>query len=139
MLSTCLRSFRQEKAMYLAEEADIGMGVKEQIGEAKDRLVSVGAKAVLNHKIAKFGECTSLQLDSDTKTVRATLSLLEESQPLQVDIDGYVLYERNGMGYLRVESFHVSKAWLNELAKALLVGVEVRLPRAVFDFLWHLL
>lgn len=117
----------------------MSMGVKEQIGEAKDKLVAVGAKALLNHKIAKFGHCTSLQVDSGSKTIRATLSLLEENQPLQVDVEGYVLYERNGKGYMRVESLNLSKAWIKELAKALLVGVEVRLPRAVFDFLRHLL
>jgi len=117
----------------------MGMGVKGHIGEAKDKLVAVGAKALLNHKIAKFGYCTSLQVGSGSKTIRATLSLLEENQPLQVDVEGYVLYERNGKGYLRVESLSISRAWLNELAKALLMGVEVRLPRAVFDFLRHLL
>jgi hypothetical protein len=31
------------------------MGMKEQIGEAKDKLVAVSAKALLNHRIAKFG------------------------------------------------------------------------------------
>lgn len=125
------------KKGWVEEEKD--KSTRGWIGGAKDKLVSAGAKVAINHEISAFGQCTDLHIDTDAKTVQATLTLKEESLPMLVDVGGYTLYERNGKGYLRVESMKISKAWLNELAQSLLVGVEVRLPRAAYDLFKRLL
>lgn len=114
-------------------------GMKDLLGGAKDRLVSAGAKAYVNQKIAKVGEFTRLDIDTEAKSVRATLLFKGEVEPVEMTILGYALFELEGKCFARMESFESSRPWLTEIAKGLVVGTEFKISRTLYDSLKMLL
>lgn len=105
----------------------------------KDRLVSSGAKAFMNQKIANFGELTQLDVDTQARTVHATLFFKGEPEPVELHVADYFLYERDGKCFAQMGSFKSSKPWLTEAAKGLIVGMDLKISRKFYDTLKMLL
>lgn len=81
------------------------------IKAAKDAALSKLSKALVNtFGIAKYGTITSLRLDSTSKTIRISLTLKGESNPIDLEAH-YRLETQPESKFLIIETAQCSREW----------------------------
>lgn len=113
-------------------------GVKVAVGDfcygARDSVTGVVTPLLFNlveHKLNKFGNMTSLQVDSKNKTMRLELELKGEATPIVVNITRYHLSEKAGKSYLRMEGVQTSREWINLVMEEYLTRLELEVPKVL--------
>ena len=74
---------------------------------------------------------TSLQIDSNNKTIRIELELKGESAPITVNVGRYELSEEGGKTYLRLDGLRTSREWINVLLDEYLKDRRLEVPQVV--------
>ena len=69
----------------------------------------------INFKIRKVGHMLNIKIDPDNKSIKLSVLLLGEDEPLDVFIKSYELIEENNKSYIKISEIETSKTWLNIL------------------------
>lgn len=99
------------------------------LSSSKDRIVENLAQDVLNRSaLQPYGRLAVLTLNSQEKTIDATVELKGEREPVNIRFQDYELIQEDGVSYLVVRRVATSREWLTALANDFAVGRKFRLP-----------
>lgn len=101
------------------------------ISQARDLLAQSTLRAWLNSRFEQLGRMTSLQIDSQTKTLRFELELKGETQPLTVHVGRYQLIEQGEKTWLQLGQINTSREWLNALVASCFPEPQFEVPALV--------
>jgi hypothetical protein len=105
--------------------------ITNALGGVKDRATGASAKAYLNRKLQNFGEVTRVLIDSNEKTAQIEVVLKGEAAPIWLKVRSYQLSERNGEGFIRINSVEASREWIGLALTEYVVGREFPVPKVV--------
>lgn len=97
----------------------------------KDKAVQFALRTWFQLKCNKFGNMTSLQINSKIKTIQLDLELKGETSPIKISISRYELTEEGGKTYLCVGEIETSREWINVLLANYLKERRFEVPSAV--------
>ena len=93
-------------------------------------LVSAGISKValmwLNSEFGRYGMMQKLEIDNTTKTIRASVMLKGENEPIEISC-GYSIEQSK----LHLQDIKTSREWMTMLATEYLAKKEIALPPAV--------
>jgi len=107
------------------------MSLPRILSHAKDKVAQIGIRFWFRFKLKRLGNMTSLQIDSNNKTIRIELELKGESAPITVNIGRYELSEQGGKTYLRLDGIQTSREWINILLDQYLKRRSFEVPEVV--------
>jgi hypothetical protein len=89
----------------------------QALNNAKDRLISSGAKARLNKLIERYGTLLDLQLNTVDRSLSLTLHLKGEQTPVEIHLREYTLSIVDGRSVLIFDGrkIETSREWLTAL------------------------
>lgn len=79
-------------------------------------MLASAIKTTLNNFIKEFGKIEHMKLDTQTKSIEATLFLIGEREPLEVTISNYTLVQKDDGYYLQLQRIKTSKEWITKAA-----------------------
>ncbi len=82
----------------------------------KDSIISSLVKKLANHRLSDKYPGTTVEdftLDSQNKTISATLQMPEFDTPLTIKATGYQITEHNGKHFLEIDTIEKSQPWEN--------------------------
>lgn len=97
----------------------------------KDQAAQLAVRALFKLKFNAFGNMTSLQINSKTKTIQLDLELKGETTPIKIAISRYELTEEGGKTYLCLGEINTSREWINVLLANYLTDRRLEVPSAV--------
>jgi hypothetical protein len=94
-----------------------GLPGGQALNNAKDRLISSGAKARLNKLIERYGTLLDLQLNTVDRSLSLTLHLKGEQTPVEIHLREYTLSTVDGRSVLIFDGrkIETSREWLTAL------------------------
>jgi hypothetical protein len=94
-----------------------GLPGGQALNNAKDRLISSGAKARLNKLIERYGTLLDLQLNTVDRSLSLTLHLKGEQTPVEFHLREYTLSIVDGRSVLIFDGrkIETSREWLTAL------------------------
>lgn len=94
-----------------------GLPGGQALNNAKDRLISSGAKARLNKLIERYGTLLDLQLNTVDRSLSLTLHLKGEQTPVEIHLREYTLSIVDGRSLLIFDGrkIETSREWLTAL------------------------
>jgi hypothetical protein len=94
-----------------------GLPGGQALSNAKDRLISSGAKARLNKLIERYGTLLDLQLNTVDRSLSLTLHLKGEQTPVEIHLREYTLSIVDGRSLLIFDGrkIETSREWLTAL------------------------
>ncbi len=94
-----------------------GLPGGQALNNAKDRLISSGAKARLNKLIERYGTLLDLQLNTVDRSLSLTLQLKGEQTPVEIHLREYTLSIVDGRSVLIFDGrkIETSREWLTAL------------------------
>jgi ribosomal protein L22 len=95
---------------------------------AKDAISSRVGQAWMNKAFARYGEVQHLKIDSRRKTVEVSCLLEGETTPIAIRIENYVVESEAGKTFVRVNTIHCSRPWLQNLLTDLATRQRLELP-----------
>jgi len=98
--------------------------------QLKDRGVSFAARiiATLYLTTKGYGKMLKLDLDSKKKSLEAQIMLKGEKEPLEVKVNHYELFEKDGKYYLRLTGIRTSREWIDVLVASFIEGKAFEIP-----------
>lgn len=81
----------------------------------KDKALSAAVYVWFNNTRKSYGKMTDIHIDSANKSIRVTLELAGEIQPLEIEISPYEILQQDGGTFLRLGGIRTSRAWMNEV------------------------
>jgi hypothetical protein len=96
------------------------MSLRTLFNPAKDFALEVAVKLWFNQTHKRYGQMTSIQIDSTAKSIHLELELKGESAPLRIDVRRYELTTKAGETHLELGAIETSREWLNALLEDLL-------------------
>ena len=97
--------------------------------KTRDRLIEKTAPAVLNETVFRdYGEITSLEINSQDKTIHFEALMRGEKDPIRVEILRYEIVRRDGRAFFVTKEIGTSREWVTTLAQKELVDRPIPLP-----------
>ncbi|MBN2298746.1 MAG: hypothetical protein JXM72_09135 [Deltaproteobacteria bacterium] len=96
--------------------------LKDFAHKGKDLGISKALMALGESYIDRFGKILNLRLDSKNNEIHIEIMLRGESTPLEIHIKGYTIIEEGGEHFIAAEKIHVSREWINALAREYIQG-----------------
>ncbi len=97
----------------------------------KDKAVALSARALINRKIASFGEVTDVQIDIQRKTARLEVQLKGETDPISVEAGAYEVSVDGDQTFISFSQMRASREWLGIALNEYLSGRKFPVPSAV--------
>lgn len=72
-------------------------------------------KLWFNQTQKRYGNMTTIQIDSTAKTIHIELELKGEASPVQVDVKSYELSTDAGEAFIELGEIQTSREWINHL------------------------
>ena len=94
----------------------------------KNRAITTGLKVAINSKISKYGQITTLDLDTKSKSISMDLELLGESEVVSLTVDSYKIDINSTRSEITLYGIHTNKEWLDMLASDFIVGKTFTIP-----------
>src|SRR5206468_10482200 len=108
--------------------------------KTRDRLIEKTAPAVLNETVFRdYGEITSLEIDSQDKSIHFEALLRGEKDPIRVEIQRYEIVKQDGGVFFVTKEIRTSRDWVTTLARKELVDRPIPLPANISGLLTRLL
>lgn len=83
-----------------------------------NRFALAAARQTINSTYLKpYGSLTTLEIDPQAKSLRATLELKGETQPLEIQVLNYQLVQQGNDTLLELGEILTSREWLNTLLR----------------------
>lgn len=94
----------------------------------KDWLLSIFGEWLLKKRIAPYGHMTTFHIDTQNKKITLSAELRGETSPIDIQIDYARHDDPTGTQEIEVKDVHISREWMNELAKSMLQQFPQRIP-----------
>jgi hypothetical protein len=87
------------------------------LNSAKDRLLSQGAKARLNHLLRKYGTMLDFRLNTIERSLSVSMHLKGEETPINIIVHEYALVTKEGRTFVEIDGSKIetSREWLTTL------------------------
>lgn len=85
------------------------------LNPAKDFALEVSVKLWFNQTQKRYGNMTSIQIDSTAKSIHVELELNGEPAPLLIDVKSYELSTESGETFIELGKIETSRDWINQL------------------------
>ncbi len=85
------------------------------LSSAKDHLIGGAVKLWFNQTQKRYGNMTTIQIDSTAKTIHIELELKGEASPLQMEVKSYKLSTKAGETFIELGEIQTSREWINHL------------------------
>jgi hypothetical protein len=85
------------------------------LNPAKDHLIGGAVKLWFNQTQKRYGNMTTIQIDSTAKTIHIELELKGEASPVQMDVKSYELSTNAGETFIELGEIQTSREWINHL------------------------
>lgn len=72
-------------------------------------------KLWFNQTQKRYGNMTTIQIDSTAKTIHVELELRGETSPVQLDVKSYKLSTEAGETFIELGEIETSREWINHL------------------------
>lgn len=98
--------------------------------KTKDHLLDVAGKAAARKWFIPYGDMLDLSINTQDKTLSATLLLNGETQPIQLELKHYQLDQEDGKTFLVIDPADVatSREWLNQVVTNALKPMRLEIP-----------
>ena len=97
------------------------------LNKAKDKMIATVAKRLLETKLKRYGEVTSLSVESKNNRMVMEFHPTGESAPIQVTIQEYKIVETDDGVVIRLESLTSDRPWVANILEDFVEGYEVPL------------
>lgn len=94
----------------------------------KDWLLSIFGEWLLKKRISPYGHMTTFHIDTQNKKITLSAELRGETSPIDIAIDYARHDDATGAQEIEVKDVHISREWMNELAKSMLQQFPQRIP-----------
>lgn len=112
----------RQKRLMIGRTMDVGSFLRglpggQALNNAKDLLLSKGAKSHLSKLIERYGSVLDLQLNTVNRSLLLTLQLKGEETPIEIRVHEYTLATGEGKSVLLIDGSKIdtSREWLTEL------------------------
>jgi hypothetical protein len=95
---------------------------------SKDLGLAFAARTYVNARLRGIGEMTELSIDTKKRTIRLSLALLGEVEPIEVQVRKYALERADTGTRLTIVDVTASRQWLAEALKEFIVGRSFAIP-----------
>lgn len=95
---------------------------------AKDHAIAMAVRLWFNQTHKRYGNMTSIQIDSTAKSIHVELDLKGETAPLAIDVKSYELLTESGETLIEIGDIVTSREWLNILIADFLKPENRRFP-----------
>lgn len=85
------------------------------LSPAKDHLMGGAVRLWFNQTQKRYGNMTTIQIDSTAKTIHMELELRGEASPVQIDLVNYKLTTDAGETFIELGEIQTSREWINHL------------------------
>jgi len=85
------------------------------LNPAKDSALEVVVKLWFNQTQQRYGQMTTIQIDSTAKSIHVELQLKGETSPLQIDVKSYELSTESSGTFIKLGEIETSREWINQL------------------------
>jgi hypothetical protein len=89
---------------------------------------SAGSKFAVNSLIGEYGKMLELKIDHANRTVRASIMLKGEREPIDIKIEKYSITNDGDDASIVIEEAETSREWLNAALKNFVLGQPLPLP-----------
>ena len=90
---------------------------------------------ILRKKLKAVGKMFDLNIDFKEKKLRCKLNLRGEENPIEVEIDGFEFFEKDGLYFIRIEKLKFGKEWIQALANNFAAGKEFSIEKKYYDLI----
>lgn len=94
----------------------------------KDWLLSKALKTFVHERIARYGELTSLSVDSRQKTIDIIVRPHGELSDVHLRVEKYSIVQREGKHLLTIDASTSSRPWITHLLEDYLHGRTFEVP-----------
>jgi hypothetical protein len=94
----------------------------------KDKALSIIIEKMLSHLIADLGSITRFSIDTNSKSVFASLHLKGETQNIDVNISPYEIKQNGNKIFLDIKAIRTSREWINILVDQYLPFKRLEIP-----------
>lgn len=98
------------------------------LNSIKDAMTAKAAQVYVNSQIARYGELTSLTIDSRNKTMELKGQLLGDTEPVEMTVNRYTLEKVGDKIFISVKEFNCSRPWLQHLLEDFMRDHRAELP-----------
>jgi hypothetical protein len=91
------------------------MSLFSLLNPAKDHLIGGAVKLWFNQTQKRYGNMTTIQIDSTAKTIHIELELKGEASPVQLNVKSYELSTDAGETFIEIGEIQTSREWINHL------------------------
>jgi hypothetical protein len=106
----------------------IEMGI---LRDAKDKLMSVVLRTVINNVIRDLGSLSQLSIDTINKGITVVVNLKGEVQPIEFNVFRYEIIHDDDKFFLSFKEVRASREWINILIDKYLTIRRIELPNSV--------
>ena len=85
------------------------------LNPAKDFAAAVAVRLWFNQTYQRYGQMTTIQIDSNAKSIHAELDLKGETSPLLIDVKNYTLSTDAGVTVMDLGEITTSREWITRL------------------------
>ncbi len=85
------------------------------LSQAKDKMVSILVSRVVKEKIEPYGTLEALFVDSNKKTITATVWLHDEEKSIRFILEHYNIIRIGKQYYFNFKAVYTSRKWLTRL------------------------
>ena len=82
---------------------------------AKDYALGVTVRLWFNQTYKRYGQMTTIHIDSTAKTIHLELDLEGEAAPIVIDVKSYRLGSVSGETTIELGEIETSRGWINQL------------------------
>ena len=94
-----------------------------------DPLLEVGFKKILSHFVNDFGEVSGISINTNNKSINATLVLKGEPGPILMSITKYQIVAKKGAEFFVINEYSISREWIDLATKKYMSKPEFEIPK----------
>jgi len=95
---------------------------------ARDHALAAAVRLWFNQTQKRYGHMTTIQIDSNARSIRVELDLKGEAATLAIDVKSYELIAESGETFITIGDIETSREWLNVLLADYLKPENRRFP-----------
>jgi hypothetical protein len=104
-------------------------GIRALMRGSKDAALSFAARSVINARLRTIGEVTDLSLDTASRSLRLRVTLLGESEPVDIHVRHYDIHRSGDSVMLTLVDASASREWLTAALDEFVVGRPLSISR----------
>ena len=102
---------------------------------AKDGVIAISLKALVNDKFGQYGDITDCSIDTKVNKVVVQALLKGERERVTINLEKYEIEREGEVSYIVLKRFSSSREWVTLLLNRFLMGKRYKLPSAITKLL----